>query len=551
MTFELPATESLTVEFKRDDHRRQSDDELAKAVVCLANRDGGTLYLGVDDATGAPRGIHPDRDLAGLTTAIYERTRPALLVRVETLVVDSHTLALLHVPASSRPVATTKGLVVRRDLDARGRPLCRPWFPDQFDSHLTRHGELDVSRGPWPGAAHADLDPAARHELRRLVESNRADQTLLELSDDELDHALHLVDDAGTPTLTGLLLVGRSAALRRLVPTHEVAFQVLTPGEDLAVNDFSREPLVRLLPWMEERVAARNDEVELEVGLVRVGIPRVDDRGFREALVNAVSHRDYQRNGAVHVQWRPDRLEVVSPGGLLAGVRVDRLLTMQPKPRNPALTDALKRVGLAERTGRGVDRIYRGLARYGRPLPDWSDTDDQQVVVSMRTDEHDEALLRWVVTTEQAEGPLPVDTLLVVHTLREQGPSKVGELARSLQRSVEKMPAILKRLEERGVVTPRGNTKGRLWELTVAMFQELGDRTGHVRHTGLQPQRQQLLVMQLAEQTPGGIQRRDVVELLGLPGRQATQLLGRLVEEGRLRKEGERRWTRYFAAEGA
>jgi ATP-dependent DNA helicase RecG len=120
------------------------------------------------------------------------------------------------------------------------------------------------------------------------------------------------------------------------------------------------------------RFAARNDEEEIAIGPLRVGIPRFNPAGFREAVHNALVHRDYTRLGAVHVQWRADEVEIGSPGGFVDSVRLENLLVTVPTPRNPVLADAFKRIGLVERTGRGIDTIYEGQLRYGRATPDYS-----------------------------------------------------------------------------------------------------------------------------------------------------------------------------------
>ena len=86
-------------------------------------------------------------------------------------------------------------------------------------------------------------------------------------------------------------------------------------------------------------------------------MPRVERRAFREAAANAPTHRDYTRMGAVHVRLHDDALTVSNPGGFVEGVTLDNLLTTEPRPRNPRLADVFKRLGLVERTGRGVDLI--------------------------------------------------------------------------------------------------------------------------------------------------------------------------------------------------
>jgi ATP-dependent DNA helicase RecG len=78
---------------------------------------------------------------------------------------------------------------------------------------------------------------------------------------------------------------------------------------------------------------------------------------FRGAVANALIHRDYHRMGAVHVRLEDDALVISNPGGLVDGVTLANLLVTEPRPRNRALADAMKRIGVVERSGRGVDTI--------------------------------------------------------------------------------------------------------------------------------------------------------------------------------------------------
>ena len=78
--------------------------------------------------------------------------------------------------------------------------------------------------------------------------------------------------------------------------------------------------------------------------------------------------------GRVRVALSDDGLTIANPGGFIEGVSIKNLLTAEPHGRNPLLADILKRIGLAERTGRGIDRIFEGSLIFGRPLPDYSAT---------------------------------------------------------------------------------------------------------------------------------------------------------------------------------
>jgi ATP-dependent DNA helicase RecG len=194
---------------------------------------------------------------------------------------------------------------------------------------------------------------------------------LLPLPDDELDGALGLTGQSEgqrKPTVAGLLLIGREEAIRRHVPSHEFAFQVLD-GTDIRFNEFYRKPLLRLVEDVNQLFAARIVEQEIQVGLFRVAIPNFEKRAFREALVNALVHRDYARMGAVHTRIEQSGLTISNPGGFVEGITLQNILVTDPRPRNPLLADIVKRIGLAERTGAAstgflkVSSITAGPAR--------------------------------------------------------------------------------------------------------------------------------------------------------------------------------------------
>src|SRR5262249_17105375 len=184
----------------------------------------------------------------------------------------------------------------------------------------------------------------------------------------------------------------------------------------------TRAPLLRVFERIEALFSARIVEQEVEVGLFRVPVPNVDRRAFREAFANALTHRDYAKLGAVQVQWRDDELEIGSPGGFVEGVTLENLLVVQPRPRNPLLAAAFKRLGLAERTGRGVDRIFEGLLRSGRRRPDYGRSDTTRVVVRMPLGDSDLAFVHMIAEAERSRGKLlPVDALVVLGAIRDEG----------------------------------------------------------------------------------------------------------------------------------
>ncbi len=482
-----------------------------------------------------------------MTALIANRTVPPVTVVVTRLEVQGIVVARIEVPKSPQLTATSDGVLKRRRLQLDGRPECVPFLPHEFQQRQSQLGLSDPSSQPAAGATLADLDPVERARLRQFVERFHGDRSLLELDDERLDGALGLtvqVDSGRVPTVTGLLLIGREMALRDLIPTHEVALQVLD-GEQVRFNEFTRAPLLRAFEWLETSFAPINAEEEVQVGLFRVPVPLVDRRAFREAVANALTHRDYARLGAVHVRLEREALVVSNPGGFIEGVSLDNLLTTEPRPRNPRLADAFKRVGLVERTGRGVDLIFRGLLRFGRPSPDYSRSTAQSVVLRLPTGAADLEFLRLVLDEEhKLNGSMPIDALIALGSLRDHRRLTRHELAAAIQKTDAVALAALETLVERGLVAAHGQGRGRTYTLAAQVYARKGQRAEYTRQAGFDRLQQEQMVRAYVREH-GEIHRQDVVELCRVGVDQAKRLLARLVAVGVLARDGKGKGTRY------
>lgn len=553
----IAAQETLDVEFKGEAKHALSDSELVEAVVCLANRPGtapGWLLVGVEDdgrVTGA-RPRHGDRiDVLRVQSLVAGRTCPALAVAAEVQALGGSPVLVIEVPPARSPVGTSDGKYLRRALGGDGRPACVPMHFHEMQAQQADRGVLDYSALAVTDARWTDLDPLEFERFRRFVRESqgRGDSSLVELADLELAKALGAVQanhEVSAVRVLGLLLFGREESLRRLLPAHEVAFQVLA-GEKVEVNDFFRWPLLRLVEELLARFRARNREEEVLVGMLRVGVPDYPPAAFREGLANALIHRDYTRLGAVHVQWHADRLEIASPGGFPEGVRLDNLLVTQPRPRNLLLADAFKRAGIVERTARGIDTIFHEQLRNGRPAPSYARSNEAGVVLVLPGGKANLAFAQFVAEESQAARPLALDDLLLLNQLWLERRANTGEAAAAIQKPETEARARLQRLVEAGLVESRGERKGRTWLLSAAAYRRLGEPGAYVRQRGFEPLQQAQMVRQYV-QKHGSISRAEAAELCQMSSPQAYRLLKSLVEQGVLDPSGKRgRSVRYVA----
>ena len=233
------------------------------------------------------------------------------------------------------------------------------------------------------------------------------------------------------------------------------------------------------------------------------------------------------------------------------GITLQNILVHEPKPRNPGLAEAFKRIGLVEQTGRGVDRIFLGQLRFGRPAPDYARSDSSGVRVVLRGGHASLEFAAFVFEEDRAGRPFSLDELLVLNQLFHERRIDSEVAAGLLQKGPADGHAVLERLHERGLVEAKGEKRGRIYHLSAAMYRQLGQPAGYVRAHGISAIRQEAMVLEYVT-AHGRIERGQVMELCGLTSPQAGRLLNRLCTAGRLKRQGSPpRWTYYVAAGGA
>ena len=529
ITLTIGFREDMMHEFKSD-QKKLSDQEIIDAVVAFANTDGGELYLGVED-NGEITGLHKEHfDITRLAAFIANKTVPPVPIRCEILDLEKPILKI-SVPRRTSITASSAGKIQRRRLKADGTPENVPMYPYEIAGRLSDLSLFDYSAQPVPDGDYRDLDPVERERLRDIIRKYRGEPALLELDNEELDKALQMVvqvDKRLVPTYTGLLLIGKAERLKALMPTAETAIQVLE-GTDIRVNESFFLSILAAFEKITEYVAAWNHEEEMEEGLFRISVPDFDKRAFREAFC----HRDYSMLGRVRVEINSEGMLISNPGGFIEGINADNLLDAEPHGRNPVLADALKRIGLAERTGRGIDRIYEGSLLYGRLLPDYSRSTSTSVCLFIPRGMPDRAFVRMISEEQQRLGhPLPIYALLVLNTLKQMHQATLREISEALKRDESRIKIVVETLVESGLVEAIGNGRGRNYMLSPKAYGK-ENTAAYIRQKGIDELRYEELVLELARKQKS-IKRADVIALLHVSPAKAFRILQRLVKNQKL-----------------
>lgn len=542
----IPMKETLTVEFKSD-LKKYGDTDLFEDVVAFANTEGGDLFLGVED-DGTITGVHKEHaNPVTLSAFIANNTVPPISTRCE--IIDEQLPVLkISVPKSYGGIAATRsGKILRRRMKTDNTPENVPMYPTEMATRLSDLRLLDYSSMIVLEGSLSDVDPLEVERLRQIILAYDGDKALLELDDEELLKALGFSREQNGivyPTIAGILMVGKVPSIQKFVPTGKSSFQVLE-GTNVRVNEDYTLPILASIEKIIAHMEVWNPEQEIEMGLFRMPAPEFDKRAIREAIVNAFCHRDYSIMGRVRVAIEDEGLTIANPGGFIEGVTIQNLLTAEPHGRNQLLADALKRVGLAEKTGRGIDRIFEGSLIYGRHLPDYSNTTPTTVSLFIPRGKPDIQLARIISDEQNRLGrPLPINTLLVLNVLKEIPRSDAKQIAEAANLSEVIAKTVLDRAVENGLVEAYGAGRGRNYMISHALYQNKEKAIGYVRQRDIDEARYPEMIINMAK-NHAFIARADVMNLLHVSDSKAYTLLKSLVDRGILEPVNKGRYAKY------
>lgn len=261
----------------------------------------------------------------------------------------------------------------------------------------------DFSADVCPGLTIADLDATAIEDFRKrwLAKATKAEdmpmvERLRSLSPEQLLADAEAIVE-GQPTNAALILFGTRQAVSRHLAQAEVVFEYRSSDASGPAQDRKeyRQGFFGYCDELWNQINLRNDRQDFQEGLFVTPISTFNERPVREAILNAVSHRNYQLSGSIFIRQFPRRLEIDSPGGLPVGITLENILDRQ-NPRNRRVAEILTRCGLVERSGQGMNLIYEELIKQSKPAPDFARTDQYQVGLTLHGTVQDPAFVRFV-----------------------------------------------------------------------------------------------------------------------------------------------------------
>ncbi|MBW2552811.1 MAG: putative DNA binding domain-containing protein [Deltaproteobacteria bacterium] len=504
MTFK----EGESLEFKEAKNNFHFET-LVKYCAALANEEGGDVILGVTDKR--PRHVVGSRAFRQ-----PERTRLGLIEQLHLNIDFSEVnhpdgrVLIFHVP--KHPIGNPvkyKGIYWQRQGDK-----LVPMSEDSLRKIFAEAGH-DFSADICTAATMDDLNPEAIEIFRNQWINKSRNQSLATLTHEQLlNDAEALID--GELTYAALILFSTRKSLGRHLAQAEVIFEYRSSdasGPAQQRVEF-RQGFFSFYDKIWDLINLRNDIQHFQSGLFVLDIPTFSERPVREAILNAVSHRDYQLGGSVFIRQHPRRLVIESPGGFPLGINEQNILDRQ-FPRNRSIANIFAKCGLVERSGQGMNLMFELSIQESKPTPDFSGTDQYQVVLTLSGEVQDPRFLQFLekVGREKLELFSTADFLLLDAIHREQS------VPMHLQSRLHKLVSM-------GIIEKFGRGRGVRYILSRRYYKTVGETGAYTRKKGLdRDTNKALLLKHIKENADTGSRLKELLQVLPTLSRPQVQTL--------------------------
>lgn len=528
----LDKGETDTVEFKSWINAKNQREIVSLAVdelIAFANYKGGTVYFGVEDNPIKVTGCDKNYDSQRIIEAIYDKTRPSLFTEIEDFEYNGKLIIAISVKSDGKTYTTTDGRCLKR-LGKNSKPL----YPDELSNVYSSIQNPDFSGRI---ISESTLDDVNRLEVYRLKEKLRvrdSKSTLPDLDDNDFLRDLQLTKydgDVERLTVAGLLFVGKDASIQRMLPQAEVIYLHYSANnlEEYDARLDLKTALITIIDKLTERIETYGKIENVQIGLFRLEIEEFPERVFQEALFNALSHRDYQSNAAVYVKQYPDRLVIENPGGFLDGITENNIITHPSVPRNKLIAETLQNLKYVQRTGQGVDIMFKDMVSLGKPYPRYKSFNDAVSLTIYNAIDNTEFVKFIVEIQEKNSEIMSLAEMMILRDLIDNRKESLSVLSNTVQKSLDETKKSCNKLIANGLI----EIVGKEYMLTAKVYEILKSDIEYTRDKTIQYiKAKNMIIDYLETENNDRITSAKIQEMCGFTKQQARSTIDKMRSEG-------------------
>ena len=526
----LDKKETDIVEFKSWVKARNIKEIISLAVdelIAFANSKGGTVYFGVEDNPIEVTGCDKNYDRQRIIEGVYDKTVPPLFTEITDFEYKGKLVIAISVKSDGKTYTTTDGRCLKR----LGRNS-KPTYPNELSSVYSSFQNPDFSGRIVSESTLDDVNKLEVYSLKERLRVRDAKSTLPDLDDKDFLRDLQLIKFDGNVeklTVAGLLFVGKETSIQRLLPQAEVIYLHYSDNnlEEYDARLDLKVPLISVIDKLTERVQAYSKIENIQVGLFRLEVEDFPERVFQEALLNALSHRDYQSNAAVYVKQYPDRIVIENPGGFLDGITEDNIITHPSIPRNKLIAETLQNLKYVQRTGQGVDIIYKDMVSTGKPYPRYRSFNDAVTLTIFSSIDNTEFVKFITEIQEKNNKIMPLAEMMILRDLMNNRKEQLSELSRTVQKSLDETKKACNELVARGLI----EIIGKEYMLTAKVYEALKSDVEYTRDKTVQYIKAKNMILEYLN-INDTITSGKIQEMCGFTKQQARGVIDKMRNEG-------------------
>lgn len=509
--------------------------------VCFANADGGSLVLGVEDKILGPKAFTgcPDFETWKIVKSVREGTKPS--VTIEVIYHDYKGVNLIEMKVQQGPYEAGHALTDGSQTKRIGAD-CVPIYPTSITPKFIHAERLDYSRAIIDDVEFDDLSKNEIKTIRELIKISETSTDFLRLDDMELLKTLGMINQTKTgevkTTVAGLLFAGDPTIIKNFLPYSEIVFVSYDEhGKEEYEKRYESGLLSMIWDFQELYNKTFNPVYHVDTGLVEIKIPKMPQPVLREALLNAVTHRDYNLQSSIFFRNYPDRVELTNPGDFISDIAPSNILRHDPAWRNRLIAEIFQRMGLVRRSGLGVRRMYRYLMNQGKEPPIYSE-EGSEIRLTIY-DRVDDDIAKYLNKNES----LPLDEMIIISKIKSVGKIKTEEAAIIMQRPIQEAKTVLMRMCNKGKLDRHGDGRGTYYRFSPLIYESLGDSVGYFRNGDIEKRRQKEMIIQFLKDRVR-IKNDQVQNLLKMDRDHAYLILKELKDNNDIKLVGSGRATK-------
>ncbi|MBR4768702.1 MAG: putative DNA binding domain-containing protein [Lachnospiraceae bacterium] len=430
-------------------------DEYLKWVCGFANAQGGKIYIGRDD-NGDVVGV---KDVKKLLEDIPNKIRESMGIIVPVNLLSENDLPYIEIDVPAFPI----GITYKGQYHYRSGSTKQVLSGPSLEAFLLKKRGVTWDNLPLPAFGLADVDDEIIKKFKELVtKKGRIAATLLNESKEVLLEKLHLTNGAYL-TNAAMLLFSKDPEKYQLGAFIKIGY--FENDSDLLYQDEIHGSLLEQVDKALEVIYLKYMRAKIRYeGVQRIERYFVPEDALREALLNAVCHKQYQSGIPIQISVYEDRLYVANIGSLPENWTLENLMQKHAsKPYNPNVAYAFYLAGFIESWGRGVEKICNALKADHLPMPEY--TIHPGDIMIKFTGPEDRIVRVTDRVTNEVTNHLSNRERQLLQLLAEDPGYTMPQLALRMSVSRKTVAEYLKSLKEKSFIIRVGTTRNGHWEI--------------------------------------------------------------------------------------